>query len=520
MFASFFTIKNQIINKKNLEMSMKRLITSISIVLILTMSFSCQHDQQPEPNVKGEVLFSFSSIATKAKSMMKSSDIENAASIIISIKNSSGILVYNLEQLPLIKINGSFITRPISLLIGNYELTQFIVADAQGNALFVAPIQGSTNAYLVNSPLPIAFTIAKDVVTKIVPEVVDVENSTPEDFGYSTFSFTVVETFNFLVSVFVYNSQIENFELTTADLLVSSEGIVLFSNNLQAITNQVTIRDGYDNYILNITKEGYETYIDTLTNAELKLHFRNEDNGPLIVTLEEGCNCPTTVTDIDGNVYETVIIGTQCWMKENLKVTRYNNGDLIPTGLTIEEWSATYETKKGAYAIYPHESIDGLNSEAEVLAAYGALYNWYTVDDERGLCPTGWRVPSFNPNVDTTDWMIQSKYVRNTGESINELISCRQVNSPLGGECGTSIHPRWDSDSRYSNDIFGFSALPSGIRWGVDDALDYDRIGKTASFLSSTEQSEYQAWSRHMGSTAFSSNATKIIGQSVRCVKD
>lgn len=481
-------------------MSMKRLITSISIVLILTMSFSCQHDQQPEPNVKGDVLFSFSSIATKAKSMMKSSDIDNAASIIISIKNSSGILVYNLEQLTLIKINGSFITRPISLLIGNYELTQFIVADAQGNALFVAPIQGSPNAYLVSSPLPIAFTIAKDEVVKIVPEVIDVENSIPEDFGYSTFSFTVVETFNFLVSVFVYNAQVENFELTTAALSVSSEGIVLYSNSLQAITNQVTIRNGYDSYILNISKDGYKTFIDTLTNAELKLHFRSEDNGPLVVILEEdniGCTMGT-VSDIDGNEYRTVKIGEQWWMAENLKVTKYRNGNSITTGLSNSQWE---NTTSGAYTIMPHDSIDGLESDAEVLAVYGALYNWHAVDDSRGLCPTGWHVST------DTEWSV--------------LVNLAGGASVAGAKLREMGFDHWVYPNIEATNELCFTALPSG--WRTHEGISDFANGGYAFWWSASSSSSNLAFFRAINTMEINierSQFYKEAGYSIRCVKD
>ena len=93
-----------------------------------------------------------------------------------------------------------------------------------------------------------------------------------------------------------------------------------------------------------------------------------------------------TVTDIDGNVYETVVIGDQLWMAENLKVTHYRNGDEIPTGLSSDnegEWATTDE---GAYAIY--------DDNPYYIDLYGLLYNPYVVLDERKVCPAGWHVPS------------------------------------------------------------------------------------------------------------------------------
>ncbi|MFM8838128.1 MAG: FISUMP domain-containing protein, partial [Bacteroidota bacterium] len=98
-----------------------------------------------------------------------------------------------------------------------------------------------------------------------------------------------------------------------------------------------------------------------------------------------GQPCPgvSTVTDIDGNVYQGIQIGTQCWTQSNLKVSKYRNGDNIPTGLSNSAWDTT---TSGAYAIYNNDPVnDGL---------YGKLYNHYAVTDSRGLCPTGWHVPS------------------------------------------------------------------------------------------------------------------------------
>jgi uncharacterized protein (TIGR02145 family) len=89
------------------------------------------------------------------------------------------------------------------------------------------------------------------------------------------------------------------------------------------------------------------------------------------------------VTDIDGNVYQTVTIGAQVWMAENLKVTHYRNGDPIPNVTDTAAWEGL---STGAYCEYDND----INN----VATYGRLYNWYAVDDSRGLAPEGWHVPS------------------------------------------------------------------------------------------------------------------------------
>jgi len=219
-----------------------------------------------------------------------------------------------------------------------------------------------------------------------------------------------------------------------------------------------------------------------------------------------------TVTDIDNNLYQTVIIGNQEWMAENLRVTRYNNGDNISTGLSDAEWGST---TSGAYAIY--------NNDDDMLQAYGKLYNWYAVDDARGLCPEGWSVPS------DADWTALVNYVVSggfpnsnvTNGAGNALKSCRQVGHPDGGDCDTSEHPRWDSDGTYSGfDEFGFSALPGGSRFTNGS---FASLGTHGDWWSSTGYSSTYAWNRsmsHGNGNVYRLIYNKSYGFSLRCFRD
>ncbi len=254
--------------------------------------------------------------------------------------------------------------------------------------------------------------------------------------------------------------------------------------------------------------------------------------GAMLIAIS-GCNKDedengqhNTVTDIDGNVYKTVKIGNQEWMAENLRVTRYNNGNPVPTGLSDMEWD---ETEEGAWAIYPHGYIDGLNTDEEVLAAYGALYNWHALNDSRDLCPAGWRVPTDEEWTVLVDYVVAYGYpneLNNPDGTGNALKSCRQVRSPLGGECATSEHPRWDSHgTHYGTDKFGFSALPAGYRLGYrlnyDDSFLY--IGYYGFWWSSSEYSSTSAWYRYMNvyyGNVTRPNYSKTLGLSLRCVRD
>ena len=175
-----------------------------------------------------------------------------------------------------------------------------------------------------------------------------------------------------------------------------------------------------------------------------------------------GGSDPGLIVDADGNTYEFVTIGEQNWLSENLKTTSFINGDPIPTGLS----NADYTNLSGpAVSIYPHGSIPGLNSDAEVLNAYGALYNGFTIIDERGICPLGWRVPTEADITQLRSFIaadIPGANMNNTGMYLK---SCRQVNSPLGGGCSTTEHPRWDTyEESHGTDNYGFSLLPAGSR--------------------------------------------------------
>ncbi|NQU86204.1 MAG: fibrobacter succinogenes major paralogous domain-containing protein [Mariniphaga sp.] len=216
--------------------------------------------------------------------------------------------------------------------------------------------------------------------------------------------------------------------------------------------------------------------------------------------------CGTSgVTDIDGNTYNTVQIGTQCWMNENLKTTTYNNGTPIPNVTSNSAWS---NLTTGAYVWY--------NNDITWKDLYGGLYNWYATVDPNGLCPSGWHVPT------NDEWTALTDYIGGTGSPHgNELKSCRQVNSPLGGGCNTTEHPRWsENNTHYGTDDYGFSGLPGGFR--LNDGAFYN-IGYYGDWWSSTESSSYNAWGRNLlynyGSVGVN-YYNKPSGFSVRCLRD
>ncbi|HAH24883.1 MAG TPA: hypothetical protein DCL77_14210 [Prolixibacteraceae bacterium] len=205
------------------------------------------------------------------------------------------------------------------------------------------------------------------------------------------------------------------------------------------------------------------------------------------------------VRDIDGNVYHTVTIGSQVWMVENLKTTRYRNGDSIPNINDSMEWS---QLSTGAQCIYYNNSDFGF--------LYGKLYNWYAVNDPRNIAPKGWHIPT------DADWMKLENY------AANHLGYSSSVGKALAA---TSDWTKFMVENGVGNDLtknnsLGFTALPGGNRYvyGKDDD-----IGEVACWWSSTEGDESTAWSRGLYCyyANMSRNCThKASGLSVRCIKD
>ena len=211
-----------------------------------------------------------------------------------------------------------------------------------------------------------------------------------------------------------------------------------------------------------------------------------------------------TVTDIDGNVYQTIQIGEQLWMAENLQVTHYNNGDEIPTGYSNSEWADLDETETGAYAVYYDNPS---NTET-----YGNLYNWYAVDDNRGMCSEDWHIPT------DEEIKVLEMYL---GMSESEANSWGWRGTDEGGKLKEEGTAHWASPNTGATNESGFTALPGGSRFYYDGI--YQNIGGLGYFWSCSEGDSSYAWIRLLSynfSGIHRGNYNKRSGFSVRCVRD
>lgn len=219
-----------------------------------------------------------------------------------------------------------------------------------------------------------------------------------------------------------------------------------------------------------------------------------------------------TLVDYDGNEYQTVIIGYQEWMAENLRTTRFSDGTAVAyPGDDIEAWQAD---TTGAYAWY--------NNDSDWATRYGALYNWHAVNSDHGLCPDGWRIPDNDDLWELYHYAMDNLEEVELSDVGNVLKSCRQVNSPLGGACDTDEHPRWNSHStHYGTDDLGFSATPGGVR---NENGGYFFMGRSGYFWTADPSGTAGraialVLNNHSSSTA-TTHADQISGFSVRCLRN
>ncbi len=210
------------------------------------------------------------------------------------------------------------------------------------------------------------------------------------------------------------------------------------------------------------------------------------------VTQTNGIPGPN-ITDAESNSYKTVYIGTQQWMAENLKVTKYSDGTVIPNVKDNTEWQ---DNTTGAWAYYENDAANN--------AKYGKLYNWYavskTTNGNKNVCPTGWHVPT------DAEWTVLTDYLGGSNIAGGKM-----------KEVGTTS---WNSPNTDATNTSLFTGLPGGYRYYNGG---YSNFGSHGYWWSSTEYYTGNAWDRHLdyssgGADRYGYN--KPDGLSVRCLRD
>ncbi len=204
------------------------------------------------------------------------------------------------------------------------------------------------------------------------------------------------------------------------------------------------------------------------------------------------------VTDIEGNKYKTVIIGTQEWMGENLKVSKYNDGTIISNVVDNLQWS---KLSSDAWCNYNNNDSLGM--------IYGKLYNWFTVNTKK-VCPIGWHVPS------DLEWTKLSNFL--SGDTITTSFYIHD--SIAGLQLKEAGNTHWNNSNVFTTNKTFFTALPGGYISTKGSPI-FVNLGDEGNWWSSTLRDTNSAWARFIGETTIFKDDYYINdGLSIRCIKD
>lgn len=397
----------------------------LALLLLGFAVIGCNRGITPEAPAQN-VSFTFTQTSSEGISG-RSQELEEPAHVRLSLTTPEGDQVSH--TLTVSTFSNGYVTSLLTLSIGDYQLNEFLVENADNQVIYAAPITGSDKANLVNQPLPLSFTVSEDGVEAVAVEVLAVGDATADAFGYAVFTFNVVHTFDFQVAVFIENQSTGLPELTASHLEIAAGGRTRVAINLDASTHLIEMTDSLPDYQVTISKGGYLPFEQTFTANELKAYAPG--NGPLVVVLaSDGMNGSWQPGDAwtdprDGQTYGTVEYRGMVWMTENL-----NYGALV-----------------GIEDIDDKEGFDGIAEKLcwDADCIEGGYYTWYelmqtgdyqdsqedSVGTRQGLCPPGWHIPT------ELEWRVITKGPIGAMGNIPNLIDINP-NQPLGIEGGTN----------------------------------------------------------------------------------
>lgn len=240
--------------------------------------------------------------------------------------------------------------------------------------------------------------------------------------------------------------------------------------------------------ILYATAGSYDVTL-TITTDE-GTSTETKENFIVVEQPAGGCGTTSIVTDVDGNSYSVVTIGSQCWMGENLKVTKFRDGTDVPVVTNDSIWKASITPAMASY------NNDNAND-----ATYGKLYNWFAANDPRGLCPEGWRLPHDNDFATLTEYL----------DPDDEFAGGRMK------ETGTD---HWLAPNEGANNSSGFTGLPGGMRFREGQ---FDHLGTRGLFWTSRGDGDFEGYFltlTYETPVAHRTHIYKQNGFSCRCVKE
>jgi uncharacterized protein (TIGR02145 family) len=275
-----------------------------------------------------------------------------------------------------------------------------------------------------------------------------------------------------------------NYSITTSSKLTSVpyafHAKTASTVNYENLTNKPTVVSKFTNDAGYVTQFSDSIVLRAPDGTLYTLSVRND--GTLVAS-----HLDISLTDIDGNAYQTVVIGTQVWMAEDLKTSRLSDGTPIPEVTGSEEW---HNLSTPGYCWYNNDSVSYART-------YGAMYNWFSVNTGK-LCPEGWHVPT------DAEWTTLSNYL---GEN-------------AGGKIKETGSEHWKSPNTGATNESGFTAVPGGWRGGGGD---FGQLTTCGNWWSSTQAKSPTSWMRAVFYDSIDLQRlwdNPQAGASVRCLKD
>jgi hypothetical protein len=286
---------------------MRKIRGTLIFILAVFIGFTACNKNKTDEG-KGSITFTVGS-SLKSTTTSDSSDV---SAVIVTIVNEKNQVVVDSKKIGLYTFGSGMISESLQLDAGLYKLTKFFVVDSYDSIVYAAPISGSTKAELVTTPLYIDFTVAENSAVQVTPEVLATTSSNPEDFGYVSFSYSVVEYLTFKVQAYAKDSD-SLYSYTSAQLTVryldASGDSLSYSSltaTLQAMLNSVDVRK-VANYQLIFSKTGYNTIYKTYSADSLIIFY----NSPMSVYFTSSSSVtPTDSTSSNDSIPSTDTISS------------------------------------------------------------------------------------------------------------------------------------------------------------------------------------------------------------------